>query len=279
MIPVNPHRHNSKDISTLKQLIHKRMLNISFQHTEKLVQKLSRSNLVSFKRLLSIQTLSTPNENALKFISKDGEMFQIRGSKSIVIKNTDQTLINHSKFAEQLFVQCPGIEELMIGDNFVTINKDPMVHWNSIKPTVLEILTKHLASGEDVVGDEFHQVQEQKDGGYKINVPKFTYSEEEEEVSELIEELIETRIRPAIMEDGGDIDYRGWDPKTGTVYLKLQVACTSCSSSEVTLKYGIESMLKHYVEEVKEVVQMMDPEQEISLKEFDKLEKKLSANK
>lgn len=255
------------------------MLNPYIKNTNKLVQRLTIPNLWSFKRLLSIQTLTTPNENALKFISKDGEMFQLRGSKSIVIKNTDETLINHSKFAEQLFVQCPGIEELMIGDDFVTVNKDPMVHWNSIKPTVLEILTKHLASGEDIVSQEFQQVQEQKDGGYKINIPKFTYNEEEEEVSELIEELIETRIRPAITEDGGDIDYRGWDPKTGTVYLKLQGACTSCSSSEVTLKYGIESMLKHYVEEVKEVVQILDPEQEISLREFDKLEKKLTANK
>lgn len=255
------------------------MFKLSIKNTTNISRSFNRSPLISLRRLLSVQTLTTPNENALKFISKDGEMFQIKGAKSIMIKNTDQTLINHSKFAEQLFVQCPGIEELMIGDDFVTVNKDPMVHWNSIKPTVLEILTNHLASGEDVVGKEFQNVQEEKEGGYKINMPKFTYNEEEEEISELIEELIETRIRPAIMEDGGDIDYRGWDPKTGTVYLRLQGACTSCSSSEVTLKYGIESMLKHYVEEVKEVIQMLDPEQEIALKEFDKLEKKLQANK
>lgn len=253
------------------------MFKLTFKNTANLAQRVNTSPIIALRRLLSVHTLTTPNENALKFISKDGELFQIKGSKSIVIKNTDQTLINHSKFAEHLFVQCPGIEELMIGDDFVTVNKDPMVHWNAIKPTVLEILTNHLASGEDVVGTEFQSVQEEKEGGYKINMPKFTYNEEEEEISELIEELIETRIRPAIMEDGGDIDYRGWDPKTGTVYLRLQGACTSCSSNEVTLKYGIESMLKHYVEEVKEVIQMLDPEQEIALKEFDKLEKKLSA--
>lgn len=252
------------------------MFRLTLRNPINLSQKINRYPLLSLRRLLSVQTLTTPNENALKFISKDGELFQIKGSKSIVIKNTDQTLINHSKFAEQLFVQCAGIEEVMIGDDFVTVNKDPMVDWNAIKPTVLQILTSHLASGEDVVGTEFQLVQEEKEGGYKINMPKFTYNEEEEEISELIEELIETRIRPAIMEDGGDIDYRGWDPKTGTVYLRLQGACTSCSSSEVTLKYGIESMLKHYVEEVKEVIQMLDPQQEIALKEFDKLEKKLS---
>ncbi|CCK69655.1 Nfu1p KNAG_0C05570 [Huiozyma naganishii CBS 8797] len=231
------------------------------------------------RRGLSIQVLSTPNDNALKFLSKDGEMFQTRGAKSIMIKNTDDTLIDHSNLAKTLFVQCPGIEELMIGDDFLTVNKDSMVHWNQIKPAVLEILTSHLSSGDSVVSEEFQNVKEQKEGGYKVNMPKFEYNEDEQEVSELIEELIDTRIRPAIMEDGGDIDYRGWDPATGTVYLKLQGACTSCSSSEVTLKYGIESMLKHYVEEVNDVIQMLDPEQEIALKEFDKLEKKLSEDK
>lgn len=233
-------------------------------------------NSSSWRRLLHIETLTTPNDNALKYLSKDGELLQPRGSKSIVIKNTDKTLLAHSKLAETIFVQCPGVETVMIGDDFLTVNKDSMVHWNQITPTVIEILTTHLNSGDDVVSPDFQGAQELKDGGYNINVPKFNYTEDEQEISELIDELIDTRIRPAIMEDGGDIDYRGWDPKTGTVYLKLQGACTSCSSSEVTLKYGIESMLKHYVDEVNEVIQIIDPEQEIALKEFDKLEKKLS---
>lgn len=231
----------------------------------------------SLIRLLHIEILTTPNDNALKYLSRDGELFQPRGSKSIVIKNTDQTLINHSKLAESIFVQSPGVETLMIGDDFITVNKDSMVHWDQITPTVVELLTTHITSGADVVTPDFKGAQELKDGGYNINIPKFEYTEDEEEISDLIGELVDTRIRPAILEDGGDIDYRGWDPKTGTVYLKLQGACTSCSSSEVTLKYGIESMLKHYVDEVKEVIQIMDPEQEIALKEFDKLEKKLSS--
>lgn len=220
--------------------------------------------------------MTTPNENALKFVSKDGELFQTKGSKSIVIKNIEQALIDHSPLASTLFLQCPGIEELMFGDSFVTVNKDSMIHWNQLKSPILEILTQHLQSGADVISPEFQNVKADQSGGYEVNIPKFKYNEDEQEVSELIEELIETRIRPAIMEDGGDIDYRGWDPKTGVVYLILQGACTSCSSSEVTLKYGIESMLKHYVEEVKGVVQMLAPEQEVALKEFDKLEKKLA---
>ena len=98
---------------------------------------------------------------------------------------------------------------------------------------------------------------------------------EDSEIVSMIKELIETRIRPAIQDDGGDIEYKAFDEETGTVFLKLQGACKSCSSSEDTLKHGIESMLMHYIEEVREVVQILDPEEEIALKEFDKLEQQL----
>lgn len=247
--------------------------------TNRLMNKCVSSPLrsVTWRRLITIQTLTTPNENALKFLNKDNELLQTRGCKSIVIKNTDQNLISHSDLASKIFAQCPGVESLMIGDDFLTVNKDSQVPWAQIQSDVIDLLTQQLASGKNVISDEFHAIKEDNEAGYQINEMKFDLTEEDEEIKELIEELIETRIRPAILEDGGDIDFRGWDPESGTVYLKLQGACTSCSSSEVTLKYGIESMLKHYVDEVKEVIQMMDPEQEIALKEFDKLEKKLQS--
>ncbi|SCV14879.1 probable NifU-like protein, mitochondrial [Nakaseomyces glabratus] len=225
--------------------------------TNRLMNKCVSSPLrsVTWRRLITIQTLTTPNENALKFLNKDNELLQTRGSKSIVIKNTDQNLISHSDLASKIFAHTMA----------------------QIQSDVIDLLTQQLASGKNVISDEFHAIKEDNEAGYQINEMKFDLTEEDEEIKELIEELIETRIRPAILEDGGDIDFRGWDPESGTVYLKLQGACTSCSSSEVTLKYGIESMLKHYVDEVKEVIQMMDPEQEIALKEFDKLEKKLQS--
>lgn len=232
-----------------------------------------------FRRWLNINVLTTPNENALKYMSVDGELFQTPGSKSIVIKNTDNTLISNCKLAKKIFEDCPGAESLMIGDDFVSVNKDSMVHWNQITPEVTKILLNHLQSGESVISDDFHAIREaseQAGGGYKVNTPKFEYDEDAQEVSDIIDELIDTRIRPAILEDGGDVDYLGWDPKNGTVYLRLKGSCSSCSSSEVTLKYGIESMLMHYVDEVKEVIQLLDPTQEIALKEFDKLEKKLA---
>lgn len=242
------------------------------------LSKALRPNMVSMsmpRRFIAIKTMTTPNENALKFISADGEMLQDRGSSSLEIKNTDESLIEHSNLAQRIFLQCPGVESLMIGDNFLTVNKDSMVHWNQIKSSVIELLTNQLASGENVVSDEFHSIKDSGDSGYEVTAPQFEMTEEDEEVSDMIDELIQTRIRPAIQDDGGDIQYRAYDPKTGTVYLKLQGACKSCSSSEDTLKAGIEGMLKHYVEEVTNVVQMLDPEEEIALREFDKMEQRL----
>ncbi|SCW04503.1 LAFE_0H14972g1_1 [Lachancea fermentati] len=227
-------------------------------------------------RGVHVKTMSTPNENALKFISTDGELLQERGKPSVEIKNTDESLIKHSPLAARIFTQCPGVESLMIGDDFVTLNKDEMVHWNQVSPGVIDLLTQYLASGKEALSPDFYSVYEDS-VGYDVNIPKFDYNEDEQEISDMIEELIQTRIRPAIMDDGGDIQYRGYDPQTGTVYLKLQGACKSCSSSEVTLKHGIESMLKHYIEEVQDVVQILDPEEQVALKEFEKLEKKLDA--
>ncbi|CUS20556.1 LAQU0S01e09318g1_1 [Lachancea quebecensis] len=236
----------------------------------------AKKSLGRAKQFLHIKSVSTPNENAIKFISTDGELLQERGKPSVEIKNTDEPLIKHSPLASRLFTQCPGVEAVMIGDDFITVNKDEMVHWNQITPSVVDLLMQYLASGKEAVTPEFFSVQEQS-VGYDVNLPKFEYNEDEQEISDMIEELIQTRIRPAIMDDGGDIQYRGYDPQTGTVYLKLQGACKSCSSSEVTLKHGIESMLKHYIEEVENVVQILDPEEQVALKEFEKLEKKLES--
>jgi Fe-S cluster biogenesis protein NfuA len=100
--------------------------------------------------------------------------------------------------------------------------------------------------------------------------------EGDSEVVQMIKELLETRIRPAIMEDGGDIEYRGFSPD-GEVLLKLRGACRTCDSSVVTLKNGIEAMMRHYIPEVQSVRQVMDDEEEIALKEFEKLEAKLAS--
>lgn len=219
------------------------------------------------RRGLHIKTLTTPNENALKYVSTDGELLQERGAPSVEIRNFDMELIRQAPLAEKLFAQVPGVEAVMIGDDFVTVSKDAELGWAQVTPRVLEVLTQQLASGQAAVQGQVAV------GGTE----RFQYDEEEQEISDTIEEIIQTRVRPAIMDDGGDIQYRGWDPETGRVYLKLQGACKSCSSSEVTLKHGIESMLKHYVEEVSGVEQVLDVEEQVALHEFGRLEERLRA--
>ncbi|EEB08089.1 NifU-like protein [Schizosaccharomyces japonicus yFS275] len=95
----------------------------------------------------------------------------------------------------------------------------------------------------------------------------------------MIKELIDSSIRPSIQEDGGDLEYRGFDEQTGTVYLKLRGSCRTCASSEITLKSGIQQMLMHYIPEVKNVEQQIDPEEEVAIEEFEKFEKKLREQK
>jgi len=104
-------------------------------------------------------------------------------------------------------------------------------------------------------------------------VDSLAYDENDSEVVGMIKELLETRIRPAIQEDGGDIEFRGFHD--GQVLLKLRGACRTCDSSTVTLKNGIEGMLMHYIEEVKSVQQVFDEEEEVAMREFQKFEERL----
>ena len=101
--------------------------------------------------------------------------------------------------------------------------------------------------------------------------------EDDTETVQMIKELLETRVRPAIQEDGGDIEFRGFED--GWVKLKLRGACRTCDSSTVTLRNGIESMLQHYIEDVKGVDQVMDQEESIAMHEFAKFEEKLRQQK
>ncbi|KAK7687578.1 hypothetical protein QCA50_009466 [Cerrena zonata] len=150
----------------------------------------------------------------------------------------------------------------MFGEDFVTVNKQDHINWAHLRPEVVELLDNFLTSEkEPVITRELMEENERLEEA----------AEEDSELVAMIKELIETRIRPAIQEDGGDIEYKAFDEETG--------ACKSCSSSEDTLKHGIESMLKHYIEEVNEVEQILDPEEEIALKEFDRFEQQLKAKK
>lgn len=213
-------------------------------------------------RYLSFQTYPTPNPDALKFVSPEQTITPL-DNKTFEFTSTLQAI--HSPLALKLF-KIPGVRSVMLGKDFLTVNKQDHINWANLRPEVVGLLDDFLTNGkEPAVTKELLDATERETG---IN-------EEDSEVVSMIKELIDTRIRPAIQDDGGDIEFKGFDEETGTVFLKLQGACKSCSSSEDTLKHGIEAMLKHYIEEVQEVEQILDPEEEIALKEFDRLEQQL----
>lgn len=129
------------------------------------------------------------------------------------------------------------------GPDFITVTKASDAQWAHIKPEVFSIITQAVTSGETIVTTvEGAGAESAQEGG---GVESLVYDEEDDEVVGMIKELLETRIRPAIQEDGGDIELRGFE--NGIVMLKLRGACRTCDSSTVTLKNGIESMLMHYV--------------------------------
>lgn len=211
-------------------------------------------------RFLSFKTLPTPNPDALKFVSSECQILPIL-NKTFEFNSTFQAM--HSPLALKLF-KIPGIRSVMLGSDFLTVNKQDYINWATLRPEVVEVMDQFLTSKKEPVITRELIEQSEKDSAKE--------NENDLELVSMIKELIETKIRPAIQDDGGDIEYMGFDEETGKVFLKLQGACKTCSASEDTLKNGIESMLMHYIEEVQEVVQILDPEEEISLKEFDRLE-------
>lgn len=136
-----------------------------------------------------------------------------------------------------------GVTSVFYGPDFITIMKASDAEWPHIKPEIFSLITQAVTGGETIVTIvESDGSENSQDGGM---VDSLSYNEDDDEVVSMIKELLETRIRPAIQEDGGDIDFRGFED--GIVMVKLRGSCRTCDSSTVTLKNGIESMLMHYV--------------------------------
>lgn len=205
--------------------------------------RLSKLNLsiLNSTRNLFIQTVETPNQHALKFLP----------SMQIMKENETKEFLSGreaacSPLALKLF-SIDGIKSIMFGSNFITIEKaNEDLHWSLLKPEIFSILTEYLNSGVPVINEESEITEDME-----IN-------EDDDDTVSMIKELIFTRIRPAIQDDGGDIEFVKFSEHDGTVYLRLKGACRSCDSSSVTLKNGIESMLKYYIEEVTTVEQVND---------------------
>ncbi|KAF0328071.1 nifU-like protein [Colletotrichum asianum] len=228
-------------------------------------------------RTIFIQTESTPNPDAIKFLPNHRILPETISSPFIEYMNPRSTIAPPypSPLAAQL-MNIDGVTSVFYGADFITVTKAADANWAHIRPEIFALITEAITSGQTIVN-----VAEKKDGAAAPEAEEedsLAYDENDSEVVGMIKELLETRIRPAIQEDGGDIDFRGFTDE-GVVLLKLRGACRTCDSSTATLKNGIESMLMHYIEEVKGVEQIMDEEEEVALKEFAKFEEKLKAQK
>tara|TARA_Y100000741_G_C18250681_1_gene557177 strand:- start:1248 stop:1811 length:564 start_codon:yes stop_codon:yes gene_type:complete len=180
-----------------------------------------------------IQTELTPNPLTIKFLP--GRVVMEQGTV-FYESNKD---IKSSPLAKRLFGQ-DGVESVFLGNDFISVTKKESSDWQILKPIILGAITDHYNANEEIY---ISNLDDQKDKLDKENT--------DTDIVKQIKELIETRVRPAVAMDGGDIIYDGF--KEGVVYLKMQGACSGCPSSTATLKMGIENMLKHYVPEVKEV--------------------------
>lgn len=179
-----------------------------------------------------IQTETTPNPNTLKFLPGQ----EVLGSRTAFF--TDAENAAPSPLASALFV-LPEIRAIFYGSDFITVTKKEESSWEILKPQILTTMMEHYQSGNPLMVDD-----EQP----KAAQGPASYSDDEQEIVDQIKELLETRVRPAVAQDGGDIIFHSF--KEGIVYLEMHGACSGCPSSTATLKSGIENMLKHYVPEV-----------------------------
>ena len=184
-----------------------------------------------------IQPEPTPNPATLKFLP--GQTVMSAGTRDFASPEEAEA----SPLAEAIF-STGEVEGVFFGRDFVSVTAAPTVEWRELKPQVLGILLDHFSSGAPLF-------RTGSAAGIAIEPEEMGDSPEDADIVAQIRELIETRVRPAVAQDGGDIVYRGF--QKGTVYLALQGACSGCPSSAMTLKQGIEGLLKHYVPEVENV--------------------------
>ena len=179
-----------------------------------------------------IQTESTPNPATLKFLP--GETVMEQGTADF----PDLDSANSSPLAERLFA-LNGVTGVFLGNDFVTVTKQDSIDWEHIKPSILGAIMDHFQSGAPVIhGEQIGSVHAEHLG-------------EDTKIVGQIKELLDSRVRPAVAQDGGDITFHGFE--RGIVYLQMQGACAGCPSSTMTLKMGIENLLRHYIPEVTEV--------------------------
>jgi Fe-S cluster biogenesis protein NfuA len=186
-----------------------------------------------------IQTESTPNPATLKFLP--GKVVLSSGTADF----RDATAARAaSPLAGRLF-DIPGVTGVFFGFDFITVTKsDP--EWQHLKPAILGTIMEHFMSGAPVMADAGASADGDDESEF--------YDSADSEIVSTIKELLDTRVRPAVAQDGGDITFRGYE--NGTVFLNMKGACSGCPSSTATLKHGIQNLLRHFVPEVQQVEQV-----------------------
>ena len=182
-----------------------------------------------------IQTESTPNPATLKFLP--GQAVLELGAADF--PNADSA--TKSPLARRVFAVA-GVTGVFLGTDFVTVTKADDVEWQHIKPAILGAIMEHYQSGEPILRDGATTMT--SDG-------EEFFDAADAETVKTIKDLIETRVRPAVANDGGDITFRGY--KDGIVYLAMQGSCSGCPSSTATLKHGIQNLMRHFLPDVREV--------------------------
>ena len=187
-----------------------------------------------------IQTEQTPNPATLKFLPGRA----VLGAGGTADFAAPEEATGRSPLAEALF-GVDGITGVFLGADFISVSKSDEAEWYVLKPSVLGVIMQHFTAGRPVLNEG---AAEDADGA-DTDAPQ--HDEADAEIVDQIKQLLDTRVRPAVAQDGGDIIFHGFE--RGVVYLTMRGACSGCPSSTATLKMGIENMLRHYIPEVTEV--------------------------
>jgi len=273
---------SSRAISTTSavMIINQQMvspLTLHRQHLSSILTNTSSSAITSQlnqqRRSLFIQTAETPNPESLKFIPngrlvlghnsdsidtvnlEDGDDKEIEldnnnnnnssgnDTTGVYLTRKDHTLIARSPLAKSLFNLDLGIKSIYLGYDFITVTKYAEAHWTHLQTPIFGCIMDFYATNQPTFRDT-------------PQITDTTILDDDDEIVAMIKELLETRIRPAVQEDGGDIRYVGFEEETGIVTVQLAGSCVGCPSSSVTLKNGVENMLMHYIPEVTNVVSL-----------------------
>ena len=187
-----------------------------------------------------IQTEDTPNPATLKFLP--GKDVTGEGQPPVDIQCGEN--VSAAPLAEMLFM-IPDVTRVFFGSDYISVTKSDEAQWKHLKPAVLGAIMDFYVAGGTPLLDQIANA----------DVEERVYEGETLEIVEQIKELIELRVRPAVAQDGGDIVFKHFDDTDGAVFLEMRGACAGCPSSTMTLKSGIENLLKHYVPEVTRVEQ------------------------